>query len=143
MEKLISGSKLHFEKSIAKLILFFKKNELNVNESKIKFIIFGASTTNKIGEIVVNGWTVLEKKFVKFLGVHIDCNLSFDEEMKNFIPSLTPSKIYFQKKTGSALLNALVLSHLHYPIVLFSVFKKSLRVTLNKQLNRGKKGMFQ
>ena len=32
--KTISESKLHLEKSIAKLILFFRKNELNVNESK-------------------------------------------------------------------------------------------------------------
>ena len=32
--KTVSESKLHLEKSIAKLILFFWKNELNVNESK-------------------------------------------------------------------------------------------------------------
>ena len=39
--KSISESKLHLEKSIAKFILFFKKNELNVNESETKFKIFG------------------------------------------------------------------------------------------------------
>ena len=44
-------------------------------------------------------------------------------------------KNIFPGKTRSALLNALVLSHLHYPIVLFSGLKKSLQVTLNKQLN--------
>ena len=71
----ISESKLHLEKSIAKLIIFFRKNELNVNESKTKFINFGASKRNKIEEIVVNGCTVLEKKVVKYLGVHFDCNL--------------------------------------------------------------------
>ena len=38
-------------------------------------------------------------------------------------------KNIFPEKTRSALLNALVLSHLHYPIVLWSVLKKSLRVT--------------
>ena len=38
---------------------------------------------NKIEEIVVIRCTVLEKKIVKYLGVHIDCNLSFDEETKN------------------------------------------------------------
>ena len=36
--KTISESKLHLEKSIAKLILFFKKKELNINESKTEFI---------------------------------------------------------------------------------------------------------
>ena len=51
-------------------------------------------------------------------------------------------KNIFPEKTRSALLNALVLSHLHYPIVLFSGPKKSLRVTLNKQLNWGIKSCF-
>ena len=83
--KTFSESKLHLEKSIAKLILFFKKSELNVNESKTEFIIFGAPKRNKIEEIVVNGCTVLEKKVVNYLGVHIDCNLSFDEEIKNVL----------------------------------------------------------
>ena len=45
--KTISESKLHLEKSIAKLILFFRKNELNVNESKTEFIIFGAPKKTK------------------------------------------------------------------------------------------------
>ena len=72
-------------KSIAKLILFFKRNESNVNESKTEFIIFGAPKRNKIEEIVVNGCTVLKKKFVNYLGVHFDCTLFFDEEVKNVL----------------------------------------------------------
>ena len=67
---------------IAKLILFFRKNELIVNESKTEFTVFGAPKRNKIEEIIVNGCRILEKKVVKYLGVHIDCNLSFDEEIK-------------------------------------------------------------
>ena len=51
-------------------------------------------------------------------------------------------KIMFPEKTRSALLNALVLSHLHYPNFLFSDLRKSLRVTLNKQLNWGIKACF-
>ena len=146
--KTVSESKLHLEKSIAKLNLFFRKNELNVNESKTEFIIFRAPKRNKIEEIVVNGCTVLEKKFVKYLGVHIDCNLSFDEEIKNVLKMAVGIKVIysikniFPEKTRSVLLNALVLSHLHYPIVLFSGLKKSLRVTLNKQLNWGSKACF-
>ena len=50
------------------------------------------------------------------------------------IKNLFPEKNY--------LLNAFVLSHLHYPIVLFSGLKKSFRVTLNKQLNWGIKACF-
>ena len=83
--KTIYESTLHLEKSISKLILFFRKNEVNVNESKTVFIIFGAPKGNKIEEKVVNGCTVLEKKVVKYLGVHIDCNICFDEEIKNVL----------------------------------------------------------
>ena len=137
------------KKSIAKIILFFKRHELNLNENKIEFIIFVAPKRNKIEEIVVNGCTVLEKKVVKFLGVHIDCNFSFDEEIKNVLRKMAVDvkviysiKNIFPEKTRSALPNALVLSHLHYPIVLFSGLKETLRVTLNKQLNCGIKACF-
>ena len=51
-------------------------------------------------------------------------------------------KNIFPEKTKSALLNALVLSPLQYPIVLFSGLKKSFRVTLNKHLNWGIKACF-
>ena len=102
----------------------------------------------KSNKIVVNGCTVLEKKVVKYLGVHIDCNLSFDE-IKNVLRKMAVGikviysiKNIFPEKTRSALLNALVLSHLRYPIVLFSGLKKSLPVTQNKQLNWGLKACF-
>ena len=88
---------------------FFRKNELNVNESKTEFIIFGAPKRNKIEEIVVNGCTVLENKVVKYLGVHIDCNLSFDEEIKNVLRKMAVGikviysiKNIFPEKTRSA-----------------------------------------
>ena len=115
----MSESKLHLEKIIAKLILFFRKNELKVNESKTEFKIFEVPKRNKIEEINVNGCTVLEKRIVKYLGVHIDCDLSFDEEIKNVlrktavgIKVIYSTKNIFTEKTRSALLNALVLSHL-------------------------------
>ena len=53
------------------------------------------------------------------------------------IKNVNSIKNTFPEKSRSALLNALVLSHLHYPIVLFSGLKESFRVTLNKQLNWG------
>ena len=147
--KTISASKLHLERCIAKLILFLRKSELNVYESKTEFIIFGAPKRNKFEEIVVNGCTVLEKKVVKYLGVHSDCNLSFDEKIKNVLRKMAvgmkviySNKNIFPGKTRSALLNTLILSHLHYPICLFSGLKNSFRVTLNKQLNWGLKACF-
>ena len=120
-EKTISESKCFLEKSIAKLILFFRKNELNVSESKTQFIVFGVPKRNKIEEINFNGYTVFEKKVVKyFLGVFIDCNLSFDEEIKNVLRKMAVGikviysiKNIFPEKTRPALLKALVLSHLH------------------------------
>ena len=76
---------------------------------------FGAPRRNKIQDIVVNGWIVLEKKVVKYLGVHIDCNLSFDEELKNVLREMAVGlkvvysiKNIFPEKTRSALMIALV-----------------------------------
>ena len=116
--KTTSESKLNLEKCIAKFNFFFKKNDLNLNESENKFITFGAPKGNKIDEIVVNGCTVLEKKHVKYLGV--DCNFSFDEEMQNKLRKVAVGikviysiKNIFPEQTRSALLNAVVLSHLH------------------------------
>ena len=50
------------------------------------------------------------KKVLKYLGVHIDCNLSFDKEMKNVprkmavgIKVVYSIKHIFPEKTGSAL----------------------------------------
>ena len=60
------------------------ESKLHLEKSKTEFNIFGAPKRNKIEEIVVNGCTVLEKKVVKYLGVHIDCNLSFDDELKMY-----------------------------------------------------------
>ena len=83
------------------------------------------------------------------MGVHIDCNISFDEEIKNVIRKMAADikfiysiKNTFPEKTRSSLMNAIVLSHLHCPFVLLSGLKKSLRVTLNKQLNWGIKACF-
>ena len=113
------------------------------------YSFFEAPRRNKIQDIVVNGCMVLEKKLVKYLGAHIDCNLSFDEEIKNVLRKMAAGlkvvysiKNLFPEKTRSALTNALVLSLLHYPIVLFSGLKKSLRVTLKKWLNWGIKECF-
>ena len=53
------------------------------------------------------------------------------------IKNINSIKNTFPEKPRSALLNAPVLSHPHYPIVLFSGLKESFRVTLNKQLNWG------
>ena len=47
--------------------------------NSIEFNIFGDPKRNKFEELVVSGCTVIEKKVVRYLVVHIDCNLSFDE----------------------------------------------------------------
>ena len=88
---------------------------------------------------------------MKYLGVHIDCNLSFDEEIKNALRKIAVGikVIYsirkiFPEKNRSAALNAFVLSHMHFVSFNCSVLtsEKSLRVTLNKQLNCGIKACF-
>ena len=49
---------------------------------------------------------------------------------------------FFPIKTRLLLLNALVLSHLHYPAILLNGISENLLTTLEKQLNWGVKACF-
>ena len=102
--------------------------------------MIAAPKINK-NETVVNGYKVLQKKVVKYLAVHIDSNRCFVEEVKKALRKMAVDikvihsiKIKFPKTLDLFLQNIFVLSRLHYPIDLFSGLKKSILVTLNKQM---------
>ena len=76
---------------------------------------------------------------VKYLGVYQDQNLNYQIEIKNIlrkmalgIKSLYPVRDIFPQKTRKLLLNALVVSHLHYSAILLSGISENLLTTLEK-----------
>ena len=86
---------------------------------------------------------------MKYLGVIIDSKPKFDGEVKKILQRMaygikvlnTLSKS-LPEKTKALLLNAIVISHLHYSALILIGLQKSLLTTLEKQLNCGIKSIF-
>ena len=86
---------------------------------------------------------------VKYLGVYLAQNLSFQEEVKHIlrnmacgIKTLYSIREYLPELTRLLLLNALVISHLHYPSFLLNGISQNLITTLEKQLSWAVKACF-
>ena len=86
---------------------------------------------------------------MKYLGVIIDSKQKFDKEVKKILQRMacgikvlnTLSKS-LPEKTIVLLLNAIVISHLHYSALILIGLQKSLLTTLEKQLNWGINNIF-
>ena len=79
----IDKSKIKLEQNANKLIRLFHEHHLTINTSKTEFMIFGKSKRKDFSEqIILDSIPIDEKPEVKYLGVHIDSNLTFQEEVK-------------------------------------------------------------
>ena len=86
---------------------------------------------------------------VKYLGVFLDQNLTFQDEVKSTLQKMSCGikclysiRDLFPEKTRLMLLNALVVSHLQYSALLLTGITENLMTTLEKQLNRAIKACF-
>ena len=96
--------------------------------------------------MIVKDEVIRSSSTVKYLGVYLDQNLTFQEEVNHILPkiacgikTLYSIRDYFPEKVRLLLLNALVISHLHYPAILLNGLTENLNTTLEKQLNWEKK----
>ena len=143
-------SKIKLEQNANKLIRFFHEHHLTVNTSKTEFMIFGKSKRKDFSEqIILDSIPIDEKTEVKYLKVHIDSNLTFQEEVKHILRKMDRGikKIYaIRKKIPQKLLilvlNTLVLSHLHYSAVIIHAIEQNLLMSLEKQLNWSSRATF-
>ena len=139
----IDKSKIKLEQNTNKLIRFFHEHHLTVNTSKTEFMIFGKSKRNDFSEqIILDSIPIDEKPEVIYLGGHIDSNLTFQEEVKHILRKMARGikTIYairksFPQKLLILVLNALVLSHLHYSAVIIHAIEQNLIMSVEKQLN--------
>ena len=130
-----------------KLSIFFAKSQLMAKKQKLEYIVF--STRKRLTNTVLNidNERIAESNSVKYPGVIIDSKLKFDGEVKKILQRMAcgikvlntlskslPEKIF--------LLNAIVVSHLHYSALILIGLQKSLLTTLEKQLNWGIKTIF-
>ena len=106
-------------------------------------MIFGKSKRKDFSEkIILDSIPIDEKPEVKYLGVLIDSNLTFHEEVKHILRKMTREikTIYaiiksIPQKLLIIVLIALVLSHLHYSAVIIHAIEQNLIMSLEKQLN--------
>ena len=76
----IDDGKKILEMETQKLFTFFQSNELSLNASKSEFIAFTKTKRTTNTQMVVDIVVSDEKKAIKYLGVHRDRLLTFQEE---------------------------------------------------------------
>ena len=132
-----------------KFLIFFAKSQLVVNKRKTDYIVF--STRKRLTNTVLNvdNERLAESNSVKYLGVIIDSKLKFDGEVKKILQRMTCGiKVSntlsksLPEKTKVLIINAIVISHLHYSALILIGLQKSLLTTLEKQLNWGIKSIY-
>ena len=141
-----------FQQTIERLVNFFESHQLTINANKTEFICFCKPSKNNFAgshTIKVKNQIINTSTTVKYLGVYLDQNMNFQDEVKNIlrkmatgIKTLYAIRDIFPTATRLCLLNALVLSHLHYSSILLTSVSENLNTTLEKQLNWGIKACF-
>ena len=127
-DKFVNTAKQRLENIIAKLVEYFECHRPNLNEDKTDFIVFCKNSQNKVTKnlnLQVKNPSTSLGSFVKYLGVYVDQNLTYKNEVKPVlkkmacgIKTIYAVKQFLPEKICLLLLNALVLSHLHYPAIL-------------------------
>ena len=135
--------------AVDQISLWFQANKLNLNLSKCNYTVFGSKTrtvqTQNLN-VKINGISIKQIEVIKYLGILIDENLTWDAhidhvinkllkfcgifyKIRNLIPPSIMKKIYF----------ALIHSHLVYGIELYAnTFSKYLDplIKLNNKILR-------
>ena len=118
---------------------------MDVNEQKTEYIVF--STRKRLSNTVLNvdKEKIAESNSVKYLGVIIYSQLKFDGEVKKILQRMACGIKVLDTLSKSTpenpkilLLNAIIISHLHYSALISIPLQNSLLATLEKQLNWGK-----
>ena len=140
------------ENEIDKLIHFFQGHRLIINANKTEFIIFCKpwknNTTQSFTSRVKNE-IIQTSANVKYLGVYLDRNLTYQNEVKNTlrkmacgIKTLYALRDFLLLNARLLLFNAALMSHMQYSAVLLNGITENLLETLEKQLNWGIKAGF-
>ena len=148
----LTTARYKLQRTIERLVNFFESHQLTINANKTEFVCFCKPSKNNFAgshTIKVKNQIINTSTTVKNLGVYLDQNLNFQDEVKNIlwkmatgIKTLYAIRDIFPTATRLLLLNALVLSHLHYSSILLTGISENLITTLEKQLNWGIKACF-
>ena len=115
--------KRHLNCELLEISKWFKSNKLSLNVSKTNFIYFKKSNVHdkRICDVKIDGLPLIEKQYVKYLGVTIDSHLNFDEHIRDLHTSISRNivKLYRLRKilperSMIILYKSLILSRLSY-----------------------------
>src|SRR5262249_54237789 len=109
--------------------VWYRANQLSLNADKTELILFSSPRTDFSGYIFMDflGTRIRSVDKIKYLGVFLDKNLNFKDEVHRISLLLAPYVYLFanlRKVLPTRILlllyNALVLSHINYSIALWS-----------------------
>ena len=136
------------EKIVQKLVTYFETHQ----SKKTEFIIVSTPSINETVEhsnIQVKDQIIETSSCVKYFGVCLDRELIFQNELKNTLRKMATRykglyklKNIVPEETRLFLLNAFVISHSQYSVILLGGIRKSVITTLKKDLNWGIKAFF-
>ena len=117
-------ARYNLEQSFRNISEYYEKHRLMLNHSKTEFITFSKKPKleeTKRNNLLIGNNKIPNINYVKYLGIYLNCTLIFQEELKHALRKMatgikTIKRISrpFPEQTRLLLLNALVISHLHY-----------------------------
>ena len=111
------------------LHIWFQVNKLSLNVAKTNFMIFGNKRFEENYMISINGMNINRVYVTKFLGVHIDSKLNWNEHI-SVIKTKVAKNVSIMNRVKHCLINSalyyslyctLVLPYLNYTVVKFGV----------------------
>lgn len=138
--------KAYMERDAALIFEFSRINKLVLNASKTKLLRFRPYTQrNNNFSIHVDGKEIMEVNSIKYLGIHLQNNLSWNQHIQclktkaaQAVGILYKFKNKFEKETKLLIYNALIQSHFNYLAIVYgyknSADLKSLQRVQNKAL---------
>lgn len=138
-------AKAYIEHDAAVICEFARVNKLFINAQKTKIIRFKPYSYGTNFSMFVDGKEIVEVESLKYLGLHLQSNLSWDTHIRTLRTKLSQAvgllykfKNKFNKETKFLIYQALIQSNLNYLIVLYGFKKtnefKALQRTQNKAL---------
>ena len=103
---------------------WIRTNKLSLNLNKTSFMVFSNTITQLPGQISINGVNLQQTNSTKFLGLFIDCKLSWQEQTNYLCKLLSRNlgviqklKHFFPTHILRTLYSTLLLPYLHYSIL--------------------------
>lgn len=134
--------------TIENIVFYFSQHGLRLNIDKTEYIIFSRKTKNPKPNNFINiaGTEIRSKPETKYLGVVLDCHLSFDTQIKNTLRKMAAGikTIYAIRdiiplKARITIFQALVMSHLNYTATLFTDITNGQLKSIDSQISWGLK----